>query len=43
MNIKYLYEPFRIKYKRSADNKTHVAIPDFYLVDDNLIVEVKSV
>lgn len=37
-NIKYKYEPFRLEYVNS--NKLY--IPDFYIIDSNLIVEIKG-
>ena len=40
--IKYNYESLRIKYFDTEKNKTRIAVPDFYLIDYNQIVEVKS-
>lgn len=40
--IKYDYENLRIKYWDSQKQEYRSAIPDFYLVDDNMIVEIKS-
>lgn len=38
-NIKYLYESLKISY--SCNGKNHTYTPDFYLVDYNVILEVK--
>ena len=40
--IKYDYENLIIKYYDSQKNKIRIAIPDFYLIDSNTIVEIKS-
>lgn len=40
--IKYDYENLRIKYWDSQKQEYRNAIPDFYLIDDNMIVEIKS-
>ena len=40
--INYEVESLRIKYINSKDNKEHCAIPDFYIPDLNLIIEIKS-
>lgn len=40
--IRYEVESLRLKYFDPAQNLYRVAIPDFYLPDDNRIVEVKS-
>ena len=39
--VSYSYEPFRISY-RDKKNKKRNYIPDFYLPEHNLIIEVKS-
>ena len=39
--IRWSYEPFPVAYLDNKDNK-HVTIPDFYLPEYNLIIEVKS-
>lgn len=41
-HIHYEVEDLRIPYIRSMDNKEHIAIPDFYIPSQNLIVEIKS-
>lgn len=41
--IKYEYENLKIKYFDTQRNKFRCAIPDFYLIDFNTIVEIKSV
>lgn len=41
--IKYDVEKLRIKYFDNEKNKERYAIPDFYLIDTNTIVEIKSV
>ena len=40
--ISYLVEEHRIEYFDSQQNKTRVAIPDFYISSTNEIVEIKS-
>lgn len=40
--ILYEVEYFRIKYWDTNENKYRVAIPDFFIVSENKIVEVKS-
>lgn len=40
--IKYNYENFRIKYWDSQKQEYRNAIPDFYLINENMIVEIKS-
>jgi hypothetical protein len=40
--IKYKVEYLRISYYDSKDKCERTSIPDFYLVDDNVIVEIKS-
>ena len=40
--IKYDYKNLRIKYWDSQKQEYRNAIPDFYLIDDNMIVEIKS-
>ena len=40
--IKYDYENLRIKYWDSQKQEYRYSIPDFYLIDDNIIVEIKS-
>ena len=40
--IDYEVESLRIKYINSKDNKEHCAIPDFYIPEENMIVEIKS-
>lgn len=40
--IRYEVESLRLKYFDHTQNLYRVAIPDFYLPDDNRIVEVKS-
>jgi DNA-dependent RNA polymerase auxiliary subunit epsilon len=40
--IDYDVEKLRIQYVDSRDGSKRTAIPDFYLVDSNTIVEVKS-
>lgn len=40
--IKYLMENFKIPYFDSIQHKQRIAIPDFYLPDSNMIIEVKS-
>lgn len=40
--IKWIYEPFAIKYRDSAQNQFRSTIPDFYLPDYNLLIEVKG-
>lgn len=40
--VRYLVEPFRIKYFDQGKQSCRVAIPDFYLPDTNTIAEVKS-
>lgn len=40
--IKYKVECLRIKYFDSVLKKTRIAIPDFLLIEDNIIVEVKE-
>ena len=40
--IKYEVESLRLKYFDSQSNKNRIAIPDFYIVDTNTIVEIKS-
>jgi hypothetical protein len=39
---KYFVEHLRIKYFHTEQNRYRIAIPDFYLPDNNTIVEVKS-
>lgn len=41
-HIDYELETLAIQYFDSQKNKTRIAIPDFYLPEKNLIVEVKS-
>lgn len=41
-HIKYDVECFRIKYFNTTTNDYRCAIPDFYLIDSNTIVEIKS-
>lgn len=41
-HIKYDVENFRIKYWDNVEERYRVAIPDFYLIDSNTIVEIKS-
>jgi hypothetical protein len=41
-NISYSVESLRIEYYDSQQNKTRIAIPDFYITDTNTIVEIKS-
>lgn len=38
--VNYLYEPIRVKYE--LQGWTHTYLPDFYLPDFNLVVELKS-
>ena len=40
--IKYDYENLRIKYWDSQKQEFRTAIPDFYLINENMIVEIKS-
>lgn len=40
--IKYNVEKLRIKYFDSSKNIERIAIPDFYLIESNTIVEIKS-
>ena len=40
--IKYDYENLRIKYWDSQKQEYRSAIPDFYLINENMIVEIKS-
>ena len=40
--IKYEVEKLRIKYYDSQKNKYRIAIPDFYIESENMIVEIKS-
>ena len=40
--IKYEVEKLRIEYYDSQEQEKRTAIPDFYLVDTNTIVEIKS-
>ena len=40
--IKYDYENLRIKYWDSQRQEYRSAIPDFYLINENMIVEIKS-
>ena len=40
--IKYDYENLRIKYWDSQKHEYRSAIPDFYLINENMIVEIKS-
>lgn len=40
--IKYDVENFRIKYWDDKEKRYRIAIPDFYLIDTNTIVEIKS-
>ena len=40
--IKYDYENLVVKYFDSQKNEIRRAIPDFYLIDSNTIVEIKS-
>lgn len=40
--IKYEVEKIRIKYFDTQQNKERFAYPDFYLIDSNTIVEIKS-
>lgn len=40
--IKYEVESLRIKYFDTSNNEYRCAIPDFYLIDTNTIVEIKS-
>lgn len=40
--IKYRYEPFYVKYFNTTKNKFMFACPDFYLIDSNEIIELKS-
>lgn len=42
LKIKYEVESIRIKYYDSQKNKIRIAIPDFYLVEENKIIEIKS-
>lgn len=41
-HIEYDYENLRIKYWDSQLNEFRTYIPDFYLINDNIIVEIKS-
>ena len=41
-HIKYDVECFRIKYFNTSTNDYRCTIPDFYLIDSNTIVEIKS-
>ena len=40
--IKYDFENLRIKYWDSQKQEFRTAIPDFYLINENMIVEIKS-
>lgn len=40
-NIPHEYESVRIEYKMKPSNKSYTYIPDFYLPDKNLLLEVK--
>ena len=40
--IYYEVESLKIKYFDTLNNKFRMAIPDFYIKDENLIVEIKS-
>jgi hypothetical protein len=40
--ISYDYEIFKIKYFDTQKNKFRIAIPDFYIPAENLIIEIKS-
>ncbi len=42
LHIQYDVESLRIKYFDTQLNKTRYAIPDFYLIESNTIVEIKS-
>ena len=41
-HIEYDYENLRIKYWDSQLNEFRIYIPDFYLINNNIIVEIKS-
>jgi hypothetical protein len=41
-NISYSVEELRIEYFDTQQNKTRVAVPDFYITSTNEIVEIKS-
>lgn len=40
--IKYDVECFHIRYWDNNEKRYRLAIPDFYLIDSNTIVEIKS-
>lgn len=40
--IKYSVEKIRLEYFDTQQNKNRIAIPDFYLIDENKIIEIKS-
>ena len=40
--ISYKVEPFRIKYFDEKEKRFRISVPDFYLPENNTIVEVKS-
>lgn len=40
--VYYEVESLRIPYVKTQDHQTHVAVPDFYIPEQNLIVEIKS-
>ncbi len=42
LKIDYDVEKIRIKYFDTVLNKERIAIPDFYLIDSNTLVEIKS-
>jgi hypothetical protein len=42
IKIDYDMESLRIKYFDTQVNKKRIAVPDFYLIDENMIVEIKS-
>lgn len=41
-NVDYKHEPFRVVYHNSRLNKESYCIPDFFLVESNTVVEIKS-
>ena len=40
-NIRFEYEP-NVRFEYTFDNKTRYYHPDFYLIDDNVFVEIKG-
>lgn len=42
LKLDYVVEKLRIEYYDKNQNKTRVAVPDFYLPEHNMIIEVKS-